>query len=60
MSEADPAPFSRRLDELEAAVHSQSDARPELGIVLGSGLGSLADAVEDAVAIPFADLPGWP
>ncbi len=54
------APFSRRLDELEAAVHSQSDARPELGIVLGSGLGSLADAVEDAVAIPFADLPGWP
>lgn len=33
---------------------------PRVGIVLGSGLGGLADAVTDAVAIPFADLPGWP
>src|SRR5262249_10096371 len=29
-------------------------------IVLGSGLGGLADDITDAVAIPFADLPGWP
>ena len=28
--------------------------------MLGSGLGGLADELEDAVAIPFADLPGWP
>jgi inosine/guanosine/xanthosine phosphorylase family protein len=28
--------------------------------VLGSGLGELADEVADPVAIPFADLPGWP
>ena len=28
--------------------------------MLGSGLGGLADDVEDAVAIPFAELPGWP
>jgi len=28
--------------------------------VLGSGLGGLADELEDAVAIPFAELPGWP
>jgi xanthosine phosphorylase len=33
---------------------------PRLGLVLGSGLGALADAVEDAVAIPYADLPGFP
>ncbi len=33
---------------------------PEVGIVLGSGLGDLADDLEDAVAIPFAELPGWP
>jgi purine-nucleoside phosphorylase len=33
---------------------------PEVGIVLGSGLGGLADEVDDAVAIPFAELPGWP
>ena len=28
--------------------------------MLGSGLGSLADDLEDPVAIPFEDLPGWP
>ena len=36
------------------------DLVPELGIVLGSGLGRLADELDEAVAIPFADLPGWP
>ncbi len=49
-----------RLDALEAAVRARTDLVPELGIVLGSGLGGLADELEDAVAIPFADLPGWP
>ncbi len=29
-------------------------------IVLGTGLGPLADAVAEAVAIPYADLPGFP
>jgi xanthosine phosphorylase len=33
---------------------------PRLGIVLGSGLGGLADALEDAVSIPYRDLPGFP
>jgi len=49
-----------RLDALEAAVRARSDLVPEVGIVLGSGLGGLADELEDAVAIPFAELPGWP
>ena len=31
---------------------------PEVGIVLGSGLGGLADELEDPVAIPFDELPG--
>ncbi len=33
---------------------------PPLGFVLGSGLGGLADEVEDAVAIPYRDIPGFP
>jgi purine-nucleoside phosphorylase len=63
MDPATPIPPSEqptRLDALEAAVRSRSDAVPEIGIVLGSGLGGLADELEDAVAIPFAELPGWP
>jgi purine-nucleoside phosphorylase len=55
-----PAEQPARLDALEAAVRARTDIVPELGIVLGSGLGGLADELEDAVAIPFADLPGWP
>jgi purine-nucleoside phosphorylase len=33
---------------------------PRLAVVLGSGLGALVDDVEDAVRIPFGDLPGFP
>ncbi|MDP9483738.1 MAG: purine-nucleoside phosphorylase, partial [Chloroflexota bacterium] len=55
-----PADQPARLDALEAAVRARSDLVPRVGIVLGSGLGGLADDLSDAVAIPFADLPGWP
>jgi purine-nucleoside phosphorylase len=30
-----------------------------VGLILGSGLGALADAVEDGVRVPFADVPGF-
>jgi len=55
-----PAEQTERLDALERAVRARSDLVPAVGIVLGSGLGGLADELEDAVAIPFAELPGWP
>lgn len=46
-----------------AADHVKSVAplfTPRIGIVLGSGLGALADQLEDAIHIPFKDLPGFP
>ena len=33
---------------------------PEIGIILGSGLGGLADDIDDAVRVSFADVPGFP
>jgi purine-nucleoside phosphorylase len=33
---------------------------PRYGIVLGSGLGSLVDAVAEPLRIPYADMPGFP
>jgi len=33
---------------------------PRVGVVLGSGLGAVADAVEDAVVVGYEDLPGFP
>lgn len=36
------------------------DEPATVGLVLGTGLGPVTDAFEDAVAIPYADLPGFP
>ncbi len=36
------------------------DIEPEIAIILGSGLGGLADDIEDAVRVPFADVPDFP
>jgi purine-nucleoside phosphorylase len=58
--EIPPAQQGARLDALEAAVRARSDLVPSVGIVLGSGLGGLADDLAGPVAIPFAELPGWP
>src|SRR5277367_6152291 len=33
---------------------------PPLAFVLGSGLGVLADEAEDAISIPYAEIPGFP
>jgi purine-nucleoside phosphorylase len=43
-----------------AAIQQRTDLKPTIGLVLGSGLGALADTLEDRVAIPYEDIPGWP
>jgi purine-nucleoside phosphorylase len=55
-----PIDQPQRLAALEAAVRARTALVPEVGIVLGSGLGGLADDLVDTVAIPFDELPGWP
>jgi purine-nucleoside phosphorylase len=49
-----------RLNALVDAVRARTAIVPEVGIVLGSGLGGLADELDAAVSIPFAEMPGWP
>ena len=52
----------------EAEIRAAADAvarrlgkrRPRVAIVLGSGLGFLGEEVQDAVRIPYADIPGFP
>ena len=55
-----PADQPACLAALVAAVRTRTGLVPEVGIVLGSGLGGLADELVDPVVIPFAELPGWP
>jgi purine-nucleoside phosphorylase len=48
------------MTDLLHTVQSRAGTEPvKLGLILGSGLGHLAHAV-DGVAIPYADLPGFP
>ena len=51
---------TRETTEAVAAVRARTDLVPELALVLGSGLGALADEVEDAVVVPTADVPHYP
>lgn len=41
-------------------IRARRPASPRIGLVLGSGLGAFADAVENAVRFPYAELPGFP
>lgn len=43
-----------------AAETGLGDAAPEAAVVLGSGLGHLADAVEEARVVPYASIPDFP
>lgn len=50
-----------QIDQTVEAVRARLDGRqPKVGLILGSGLGGLADAVEDSISIPFHHLPNWP
>ncbi len=51
------------FDQIEAAVASiraKWDETPRVGIILGTGLGGLADKIESAVAIDYEDIPHFP
>jgi purine-nucleoside phosphorylase len=49
-----------RAESAAAFVLAQSALRPQIGLVLGSGLGAFADELTDAVRIPYADIPAFP
>ncbi len=54
-----PDPFTR-AESAAAFIHSQTQLRPKIGLVLGSGLGAFADDLAGAVRIPYAQIPSFP
>jgi xanthosine phosphorylase len=53
-----PAPLERNaVDAIRARVPGVT---PRVGLILGSGLSGIADAIEGAIALDYADLPGFP
>ena len=53
-------PSTAGLDEAVAAIRARTPVEPRVGVVLGSGLGPFADAVEERVEIAYGEIPGWP
>jgi len=49
-----------KVTEALAAIERANPVRPRVGIVLGSGLGALANAISDATVIPYNEIPNWP
>jgi purine-nucleoside phosphorylase len=49
-----------QLDQAREFVAERLDGRPNVGVVLGSGLGSFADALGDPIRIPYRDIPHMP
>jgi purine-nucleoside phosphorylase len=49
-----------RVRDAVDAIRRRTDARPRVAVTLGSGLGAVIDALEDAVVFETATLPHWP
>jgi purine-nucleoside phosphorylase len=48
------------FNQAASYVKNKTNHKPTIGLVLGSGLGSLAKEVLDADRIPYGDIPHWP
>jgi purine-nucleoside phosphorylase len=49
-----------QIDEAADAIGKRTSYRPRVGLILGSGLNSLADSVQGPDIIPYGELPNWP
>jgi len=52
--------LSNKIKEAAEFILSKSKYKPEIGLILGSGLGSLADSIENPEFYPYEELPNFP
>ncbi|MGT2867119.1 purine-nucleoside phosphorylase [Streptococcus fryi] len=48
-----------KITETKTYLEEKGLVKPEFGLILGSGLGELAEEVENAIVIDYADIPNW-
>jgi purine-nucleoside phosphorylase len=60
VSQSPPSSVAARVDDCVFAIQKRVTIEPRVGVVLGSGLGAFADALEGLVKIPYRDLPHMP
>ncbi|MGA2448524.1 MAG: purine-nucleoside phosphorylase [Polyangiaceae bacterium] len=60
LSQPPVSSVAARLDDSVFSIRKRGLPAPRVGVVLGSGMGSFADGLEDLVKIPYRDLPHMP
>jgi len=50
----------KKIDQTVDFLKSRIDCTPEIAIILGSGLGKLAEVIKDAKVIPYGEIPNFP
>ncbi len=58
--EALPSPGDRVAEEAAGVIRERSSLVPEVGVILGSGLGGAVSALSDAEVFAFSEVPGFP
>ncbi|MDP7032959.1 MAG: purine-nucleoside phosphorylase [Planctomycetota bacterium] len=53
-------PLCDRIEEAANALRAHSDQNPQIGIILGTGLGNLAESIDVRATVPFQDIPHFP
>lgn len=52
--------YTEKIAAAAAKLRTRGVTGADVAIVLGSGLGAFAEAIPDAVRVPYADIPHWP
>ncbi len=52
--------LKEKIQESVDVIRTKSESRPSVGIILGTGLGALADEITDKTVIDYADIPHFP
>lgn len=52
--------LKKKIDEAASFIRSNAKTSPVIGIILGTGLGQLADHLQAEVTIPYSDIPNFP
>jgi purine-nucleoside phosphorylase len=50
----------QQIDEAADFIRQRTADRPRVGMILGSGLNTLADSVTNPVILPYGEIPNWP
>ncbi len=52
--------FMDKLSETRRFIIEKVNIEPQMGVILGSGLGGFVDLIEDKVVIPYQEIPNFP